>query len=104
MFAAAAVPPFCPILTVPGRTSETRHGRAHRRTTVLRAHGPQRPAYGVRASQSDGPVVLDLPAGAALDLVPLHGDRRAGLRPLAEGARRPHHAGYRAGLLGGDRR
>ena len=76
----------------------------HRRTVVLRAHGPHRAGDGLRASQSDGPVVLDLPDGADVDLVPLHRHRRAGLRPLAEMPQGRQHERRRAGLLGGDRR
>ena len=66
--------------------------------------GTHRAGDGIRASQPDGPVVLDLPDGADVDLVPLHRDRRAGLRPLAQGARRADHERHGAGLLGGDRR
>ncbi len=36
--------------------------------------------------KSDGPVVLDLPDGAHVHLVPLHRHRHSRLRPLAEGA------------------
>ena len=44
-------------------------------------HGQQRPGHGLRASQPDGPVVLDLPDGAHVHLVPLHRYRHPGLRP-----------------------
>ena len=40
---------------------------------------------------------------ATLHLVSLHRYRSAGLREVAEGTRRAHHAGHRTGLLGGDR-
>src|SRR5262249_23896324 len=46
-----------------------RHGRAHRRTALLRDDGQERPGYGLRASKPDGPVVLDLPDGADVHLV-----------------------------------
>src|SRR6516164_675718 len=82
----------------------SRHGRAHRRTALLRDDGQERPGYGLRASKPDGSIVLDLPDGTDVHLVSLHRHRSAGLREVAEGARRAHHAGHRTGLLGGDRR
>src|SRR6476661_9191954 len=87
-----------------GHNREARHGRAHRWTALLRDDGQERPGYSLRASKPDGPVVLDLPDGADVHLVSLHRYRSAGLREVAEGTRRAHHAGHRTGLLGGDRR
>ena len=84
--------------------SEQQLGRAYSRTAVLRADGPQRTGDGVRASQPDGSVVLDLPDGALLHLVPLHRHRSAGLRALAQGGARPDHGRSGPSLLGGDRR
>src|SRR6516162_4045070 len=36
----------------------SRHGRAHRRTALLRDDGQERPGYGLRASKPDGSIVL----------------------------------------------
>jgi len=82
----------------------SRHGRAHRRTALLRDDGQERPGHGLRASKPDGSVVLDLPDGTDVHLVSLRRHRSAGLREVAEGTRWAHHAGHRTGLLGGDRR
>src|SRR4051812_21110988 len=49
---------------------ELRYGRAHRGAAVLRADGSNRAGHGLRASQSDGPVLLDLPDGAHVHVVP----------------------------------
>src|SRR4051812_48724451 len=71
-----------------GHHREARHGRAYRWTALLRDDGQERPGHGLRASKPDGPVVLDLPDGADVHLVSLHRRRSAGLREVAEGARR----------------
>ena len=91
-------------ITVAVRWRGLRYGRSHRRTAVLRADGPNRAGHGLRASQSDGPVLLDLPDGAPVHLVSLHRHRHSGLRPIAQGAARPDHGRHGAGMLGGDRR
>ena len=86
------------------KQTRTPHGQQHRRTAVLRADGPHRTGDGLRASQSDGSVVLDLPDGADVHLVPLHRHRCAGLWPFAEVPQGRQHERHRPGLLGGDRR
>src|SRR5437660_1165117 len=85
-------------------SGKLRDGRAHRGAVVLRADGPNRAGHGVHASQSYGPVLLDLPDGASVHVVSLHRPRPSGLWPIPQSAARPDHGRHRAGMLGGDRR
>src|SRR5688572_9555733 len=72
----------------------------YQRTSLLRAHGPYGPGDGVRASQSDGPVLLDLPDGEVLDMVPLRRDRHSGLRALSRRYYRNVALRHGAGAVG----